>query len=182
MINIDDIGKKLKKIRTDKNITLKQLSEKTSLSISFISQVERGVSSLTVTSLKKIADALGVSLNDVVTYKENDSYAYKKDHPVFLRMRNDYASHQIVSGKFDGKKLEGIIFTIAANTEMDSFAHEGEEFHYVIKGKADFYIDDVKYVVEAGDTIHFPSTIDHKICNSTDDEIVIMSVLTPSLF
>jgi len=180
--SIDDIGKKLKKIRNEKKVTLKQLSEKTNLSISFISQVERGVSSLTITSLKKIADALDVSLNDVVAYKEKDSYARKKDNPVFLRMHNDYASHQVVSGKFDGKKLEGIIFTISPHTDMDAFAHEGEEFHYVIKGTADFYIEDTKYVIEVGDTIHFPSTISHKICNNSDEDLVVLSVLTPALF
>lgn len=43
-------------------MTLKNLSEKTNLSISFLSQIERGSSSLAITSLKKIADAFGVPI------------------------------------------------------------------------------------------------------------------------
>lgn len=59
---MDDISKKIRGLRIQKGLTLKELSEKTDLSVSFLSQVERGASSLAITSLKKIADALGVKM------------------------------------------------------------------------------------------------------------------------
>lgn len=59
---IDDIGKKIKKLRTNKKLTLKELSEKTNLSIGFLSQLERGLTTVAIDSLTKIAKELDVSL------------------------------------------------------------------------------------------------------------------------
>jgi transcriptional regulator with XRE-family HTH domain len=179
---MDEISKSIKKIRKNKNITLKTLSEKTDLSISFLSQVERGVSSLALTSLKKIADALGVSLNELVSYEETDYRVYKKDHPIYLRMQNDYQSLQVASGKFAGKKMEAIIFEIAPHSNMTPLAHEGEEFYYVINGVASCHIDGEEYELVEGETIHFPSTVKHAINNKSEHELKILSVVTPSLF
>lgn len=49
-----EIHKKIRELRLQKGLTLKQLSEKTNLTIGFLSQVERGTSSLAITSLKKL--------------------------------------------------------------------------------------------------------------------------------
>ncbi|MDE0583516.1 helix-turn-helix domain-containing protein, partial [Planococcus sp. A6] len=54
------IGTTLKKLRKERKLTLKQLAQETGVSISFLSQVERGKSSVTLESLRKIADALHV--------------------------------------------------------------------------------------------------------------------------
>ena len=56
------IGLQIKTIRTRNNMTLKQLSEQTDLSIGFLSQLERGMSSVAIDSLEKIAEALDVPL------------------------------------------------------------------------------------------------------------------------
>jgi transcriptional regulator with XRE-family HTH domain len=182
VIRIEDINKKIKKIRKEKNITLKELSKYTGLSISFLSQVERGVSSFTITSLKKISEGLGVSLQEIVSYEEENNFITKKENPVYLRLQNNYYSHQIVSGKFDGRKLEGIIYTIKPNCKMDAFAHDGEEFHYILQGKALFSIGDSEYELEEGETIHFPSILEHKIECIGNKDLKILSVLTPTIF
>lgn len=59
---MEEINKKIKELRIQKGLTLKDLSERTELSISFLSQVERGTTSLAITSLKKIADALNTKM------------------------------------------------------------------------------------------------------------------------
>ena len=59
---MNEIAERIRNLRKEKSLTLKDLSEKTDLSVSFLSQVENGASSLAITSLKKIADALGVSM------------------------------------------------------------------------------------------------------------------------
>ena len=57
------VGLQIKALRTGNNMTLKQLSEQTGLSIGFLSQVERGMSSIAVDSLEKIAGVLEVPLD-----------------------------------------------------------------------------------------------------------------------
>ena len=56
------IGAKIKTLRTDKHYTLKTLSDKTGLSVGFLSQAERGLSSIAVDSLAKVAACLDVPL------------------------------------------------------------------------------------------------------------------------
>ena len=52
------IGARVKALRTSKKLTLKQLSELSGLSIGFLSQLERGLSSIAIDSLAKLADIL----------------------------------------------------------------------------------------------------------------------------
>lgn len=64
---MDEVHEKIKNLRMDSKLTLKELSEKTELSSSFLSMIERGSSSLTITSLKKIADAFEVDISYFLT-------------------------------------------------------------------------------------------------------------------
>ena len=73
------IAQEIRKIRKSKGITLKKLSEKTELSISFLSQIERGISSMTITSLKKISDALGVTMQELLSIEDNQHFTQKKE-------------------------------------------------------------------------------------------------------
>lgn len=56
------IGHNIRRIRKERELTLKQLSRRTGLSVSLLSQIERAESSASVSSLYKIAVALGVKL------------------------------------------------------------------------------------------------------------------------
>ena len=71
------IGAKVKAFRTAKKYTLKQLSEESGLSIGFLSQLERGLSSIAIDSLAKLATILGVSLSSFF-----DSSADQEKSPV----------------------------------------------------------------------------------------------------
>lgn len=56
------IGANIRRIRKERDLTLKQLARRTGLSVSLLSQIERAESSASVSSLYKIAVALGVKL------------------------------------------------------------------------------------------------------------------------
>jgi DNA-binding NtrC family response regulator len=56
------IGLKIRQLRKERALTLKQLANKTALSVSLISQIELGKSAASVSTLRKLATALGVSL------------------------------------------------------------------------------------------------------------------------
>ncbi len=59
------IGKKVRELRTENRLTLKQLAERTNLSISLISQIERAESAASVASLNKIVTALNITLYEL---------------------------------------------------------------------------------------------------------------------
>lgn len=67
---MEKIGERIKSIRKEKKMTLKQISEKTNLSISFLSQVEHSKCSITLESLMKISEVLDV--NPSFFFSEDD--------------------------------------------------------------------------------------------------------------
>src|SRR5918912_3429710 len=60
-----DVGERLRAIRRSRRCTLQTVATRSGLSESFLSQVERGRSSASIASLRRIADALGVSIADL---------------------------------------------------------------------------------------------------------------------
>src|SRR6202795_4591454 len=60
-----DVGERLRAIRRLRRCTLRTVSERSGLSESFLSQVERGRSSASIASLRRIAEALGISIADL---------------------------------------------------------------------------------------------------------------------
>jgi transcriptional regulator with XRE-family HTH domain len=179
---IKQIAEEIRRIRKNKGITLKKLSEDTELSISFLSQIERGISSMTITSLKKIADALGVTMQDLVSIEENQQFTRKKENQLVMRLEKSFPTYIPLSGQFEGRKLESLILKMAPHDDIDTSTHAGEEFYYVVSGSAIFTVGDDEYIVSKGETIHYPSTIPHKVSNPNDVEFVTLCVLIPKIF
>lgn len=181
---VEEIHKRIKELRLAKGFTLKEMSEVTNLSLSFLSQVERGDSSLSITSLKKISDALEVSI--VSFFEENlidPHYKVSIDKQKPFKIKGGEQSYIRLSGSFTDRKLEPVIVTLPPKMKEDiQYSHLGEEFYYVLEGSVRFFLEESYYLVEEGETIHFPSKIPHSWDNPNDFESVILSVTTPIIF
>lgn len=178
-----EIYEKIKDLRMQHGLTLKELSEKTQLSVSFLSQVERGSSSLAITSLKKIADAFEVNITHFFESHGNNNYMVKlKDQKPF-QIEGSESIYSRLSGEFTGRSLEPLLVTLSPNQKQNqTFNHPGEEFYYVLKGAVLFNVDDKEYFVREGESIHFPSERPHYWENPLDQESTLLCVLTPVIF
>ncbi|MDY0393442.1 cupin domain-containing protein [Virgibacillus halophilus] len=79
--------------------------------------------------------------------------------------------------------MEPIMVTVPPNTPYEErYSHPGEEFYFVVEGVLVFRIEGKEYLLNAGDSIHFPSEKLHEWKNPTNDEAVLISVLTPVIF
>lgn len=183
-----NINEKIRKIRREKNITLKELSGRTELSVSFLSQFERGISSITLVSLKRIAEAMGLGMKELFDEPEvqevKGAFVHKsgQGHEA-LELYKKYASYERLSGRFDGRKLESLLLRMEPlQDDFEPCTHEGEEFIYVLEGSARFTVDGVDYNVTAGESIHYPSVLLHKIVNIENRELVFLCIVTPTIF
>ncbi|MCU1806369.1 XRE family transcriptional regulator [Cytobacillus firmus] len=181
---MDEIYKKIKDLRLQNGYTLKELSERTDLSISFLSQVERGTTSLAITSLKKIADALNVKISEFFEdEKPNQNFIVKSSEHKPFNIKGSEFTYVRVNGDFPGRSLEPLLVTLAPNQKQtQQFGHAGEEFYYVLKGLVIFHVDGKEYVIREGDSIHFPSTYPHTVENPISEESKLLCVLTPVIF
>ena len=70
------IGQRLKKARTENNLTQEKLAEKLDVSIAFLSRIERGSSHISLKRLSQICDILGISEGSILNGSSNNSNTY----------------------------------------------------------------------------------------------------------
>ncbi|SDI80714.1 helix-turn-helix domain-containing protein [Alteribacillus bidgolensis] len=164
-----ELGNLIKRLRKEKKMTLKEVSEKTNLSISFLSQVERSLCSITLLSLRKLSEALGVS----PSYFFPDTIQIDKD--MIRRATEKQTEHKSsftysdLSGNVSNPLFTPILVTLLPGDKRGTpFSHEGQEFIYVINGIMTIILDDTEYDLYPGDSIHMDSTRPHNWFNKTD--------------
>lgn len=183
------IGANIKALRTAKKMTLKQLSEQSGLSIGFLSQLERDISTIAIDSLAKLADILGVELSSFFT----SSPALDRNQAVVhgFELRCNQVTPQIIqyilSHDVDAFESLPRLFHLMpfANTdldELDMYQHEGEEFIYVLEGVLTAYVDSKEYILNPGDSIQIHSDQPHNWMNPTNQIVKILTVNTPNPF
>ena len=127
------MGMILKNLRKEKKFTLKALAEQTGVSISFLSQVERGKSSVTLESLNKIADALNVSPS---VFFEDNGIQEELDS----RLEPFYYK-DLSNGMRDASFSPIMVVLKPGENEGNPFAHGGHEFLFVFEGLLTVEID-----------------------------------------
>ena len=177
------ISKKIREIRLRNKMTLKELGQKTGLSLGFLSQVERGLSSMTIVSLRKVANALGVSMKDLVDFEVRKSFINRKDNQILLRLERSFNSYIRLNGEFEDRKIEPLMLSIKPYTlDAEECSHYGEEFYYIIRGNAMFIIEGEEYMVNEGESIHYPSHLVHRTLNPGGEELLMLCVTIPTIF
>src|SRR5699024_6574336 len=131
----NNIGNMIRDLRIDQRLTLKDISEKTGISISFLSQVERSKSSVTLQSLSRIADALGVSRSYFFTQKRNDGSIRKQEGDNDLDFRNTDFIYNSLTGDMENPAFEPMLVVLLPGEKDKSVSsHRGEEFIYILSG------------------------------------------------
>lgn len=181
-----EIGQKINELRTAKGMTLKELSEKTDLSISFLSQAERGLTSMAFMSLKKIAEALGVNFNYFFDPpKSHRNMILKSYEQEVFKMEGSKYIYYNLGSDIPEKKTDPMLVTILPSKSADEiipYVHEGEEFIYVLEGIFTLFLNDQTFELYPGDSAHFSSNIPHNWANFTNKLVKILAVSSPSMF
>ncbi|MFI8713023.1 helix-turn-helix domain-containing protein [Brevibacillus brevis] len=165
------IGVLIKSLRVGKKKTLKQIAEKTQLSISFLSQVERGKSSITLESLKKISEALGVSPGYFFSGESSGGNGQVRragkersglPHAPFV--------YEDLSSDLVNSMLVPILVTLSPHGEKGTpFVHQGQEFIYVLEGVLTLLLGEEEHDLFPGDSIHMDSSVPHNWVNRTGE-------------
>lgn len=180
-----DIGSKLRESRLQRRITLKDLAKQTSLTTSFLSQVERNIVSPSLNSLKKISDSLNIRL--ATLFDEDD-----KKELVFIRklsrkkilINKSRASYEIMASGLLNINMRPLLLTLAPGGQIQRKLNpnEQEEFGIIIEGRVELLRQNESYIMEEGDAIYFVSSKPYDIKNigTCDASILWVSCLKSS--
>ncbi len=182
------IGARIKELRNEKKMTLKQLSDQSGLSAGFLSQLERGLSTIAIDSLATLAKILGVNLSSFFQENEDntaDPVVHSFDQ--HFSQVNPQIIQYILSHHPSQSHILPRIFTLLpmANAHLDHlevYRHEGEEFIYVLEGIVTVMLNDNQYTLYPGDSIMVDSTVPHNWINYTNQVARILTINYPNPF
>ena len=180
MDNID-VGKRIKSIRKRKGLTLQELAEKSGISATAISAIERSVSSPTVTTLTGIGRALGESLSSLLGESDVEYVVTRgsKRERLATEIRDvDFTS--LASG-IPGQRFQPMLSLLkaGAGSGADYINHRGEDFFYVVDGSLVVEMMGREEKLEAGDSLYLRSNTPYRWKNGAEGATQLLVVSTP---
>jgi mannose-6-phosphate isomerase-like protein (cupin superfamily) len=187
MIEKNQIGEKIHKLREIRSLSLTALAEKSRLSETLIAQLESGEMVPSLSPLIKIARSLGVrlgtflddqeNLGPVVSGPESSTKVVRfsdKDHPG----HSDLDFYSLAANK-GGRHMEPFIIEIYPSSAEDIHlsAHDGEEFLYIISGEVDVAYGQDTYHLHEGQSIYYDSIVPHHVHCSGDEQARVLAVV-----
>ena len=188
---VRDVGTEIRAMRRAQNMTLSDLAEAASLSVGFLSLVERGQKQPSLDALQRISRALSVEIGWLFPTSPSDDpiedrYVVRKG----FRRRIDYSrlsgteylgeTDYLLSPTVDGQMVMTIMkFSPDGHSGDNPLSHEGEEAGYVLSGQLTLEVDGHVFVLEAGDSFGFAGDKPHRYVNNGAEELQIILTNTP---
>jgi transcriptional regulator with XRE-family HTH domain len=204
---LKELGKSIRDKRQKRRLTLEQLSSGTGLSKSFLSQMERGLTEPSISSLKKIAKFFGFSVVNFFPSEDvsHPDWDYRNSVPENNGPVSRYIE-DIKTVRADRRKRlslpgSGIVYDLLTPdmyrqlevmymkvNEGETSGDEpmtdppGEKFALVLKGTLELKLGDETYILNEGDSIYYPTKIPHSWRATEGDSIEVLWILTPPSF
>ena len=162
--NSVDVASSLRQLREARNISMRTLATRSGLSANALSMIERGKTSPSVSTLYKLADALGVSITAFFGAEA------EKRKIVFLKA--DERSHlsftrgvfEALGGEHFSGHVEPFMLTLesGAASGPHTIVHSGHEFVFCLRGQLEYYVEKQVFLLSAGDSLLFESKMQHR--------------------
>jgi transcriptional regulator with XRE-family HTH domain len=162
-------------------LTLQALADKSGLSAPFLSQVERGQTTPSITSLIAIAQALQVDIHYFINPPPSSQIVRRAKSPEVLETGSP-VRYVRLSGGHPERQMEALLMSIPPGTKAPAAAREGEGFYYILEGELRMMIGKETFVLGPGDTAHFDQRHPFEMSNAGRKTLRMLWVGTPAIF
>lgn len=175
------IGRRLRALRTERGMTILEMAAKAGVSAGSISQIERGASNPSISTLQKLRAALGVTLwsfleSEAEPPRENPYVRHPGERPKIV-VGGSHFTKELLSPR-DNNQLRFMILTIPPGAQSaDVLTGPGDKAGYMMSGNAELVIGDEVFQVAEGDSFQFPSTIPHHLVNRSEREAKLIWII-----
>ncbi|WP_256570591.1 cupin domain-containing protein [Bradyrhizobium sp. CCGUVB1N3] len=162
------IGNRLRILRQEREMTLQALAEATALSPSMLSLVERGRAAPSIQSLIVIANALNVTMSDLIVTEEpgEERVVIRTSDQPFVKTAQDAIRRVLREDRSRGISLAVNEYEPETGSSLKRGAHSGFEYGFVLEGTLTVELENVTYQLKAGDLISFESRRPHRFWNN----------------
>jgi transcriptional regulator with XRE-family HTH domain len=175
-----NVGDKLRELREARNMSMRMLATKSGLSANALSMIERGKTSPSVSTLYKLADAMGISITSF--------FGVQSDKQQVVALRADERTRiSFIRGVFEGLggeqflgRVEPFMLTLetGARSGPHHMTHTGHEFVFVLRGELEYTVENQVYPLDTGDSLLFAANLKHKWRNRGDQVVNAIIVIS----
>ena len=162
------LGPAIRRRRKQLGLTLQVASDRSGVSVGYLSQVERDNATPSLGTLAQIADALEVGLDYFVAApRPADSLTRAGTRPRFS-VAGSAMGYEALAADFPGAELSSFILHVPPGFASEVVRHEGEEILFILDGEIDQMLDGQLIRMRAGDSLHYSGLRPHAWTNPTD--------------
>lgn len=179
----NDVGARLRALRTLKGISQRELAKSCGVTHSSLSLIEQSKVSPSVSSLKKILDAIPISVGDFFTleFDSNGQQTFYSPEDL-VDMGSGDVIFKLVGADRRDRALSFMIETYPAGTDTgrEMIVHQGEEAGFVLEGEIEITIGAETRVLAAGEAYYYNTNVPHRFRNIGDTTCRVVSCTTPA--
>ena len=175
------LGTRIRALRRSRSLTLRVVADRAGVTESFLSQVERDVTSPSIATVGRIARALDVSVAQLFAEEPVTGRVVRREARRRVAYPGLKATDEFLTANMAGR-LQVILSTIdpGGGTGEEPYSHDSdEEVVVILSGVLDLWVADEHYVLREGDAIQFPSRLPHWNMNRGTAPVSVLFCLTP---
>lgn len=159
-----DVGSRLRQLREERNMSMRSLATASGLSANALSMIERGKTSPSVSTLYKLADALGVPVTTffgVQPSKQQVIFTHAEERPRVPFARGVWEG---LGGEQFAGRVEPFMLTLESGVSSgpSSMVHSGHEFVFCLRGQLEYLVEREIYLLGTGDSLLFAAHLNHR--------------------
>jgi transcriptional regulator with XRE-family HTH domain len=181
-IQFVDVGRRLREIRTEQDLTIRDLARKSGLNVNTLSMIENGKASPSLETLQQLSFALETP---IITFFEDNAPQTKIVHHKANQLPSVAFAQGILEDLGAGMPRRGAeVFVVTlkpfSKISEDFIVHTGREVVYCLEGQLTYTIENQTYVLEPGDSLFFEAHLPHRWQNNGATPTRSLLVLCPS--
>ncbi len=180
------IGDRIKGLRVKREMTIKDVSEKTGLPEDLISKIENQEVSPPLGNIISISEALRASVGELFGDSADSPFCIVRsgNRKAVSRFgsaegKSGHYSYEALGHKKQNRQMEPFLVALAPGDDftVEPSKHVGEEFIFVLEGQVEVRLSNHVDILEPGDSIYYDSTLPHVVSCHGDTPAKILAVI-----
>ncbi|MHC1739880.1 MAG: helix-turn-helix domain-containing protein [Anaerolineaceae bacterium] len=178
----ESLGIKIREIRGVRGWTLKQMAMISGLNVNTLSLIEKGKTSPSIYTLQRLAAAMEVPIKEFFEPVEPSIPVIFTSHDHRPQASTEKALIHNLGKGLSSSTLEPFVVKMEkfSTSGGRTLLHSGYEFVYCLKGKIMYYVQEIEYILDPGDSLLFSAQLGHHWENINDGESELLLVMTPA--